>query len=212
MGSRRSRRKRREKPDEYPEQVWTVAAFASLVLTLFAMLLPIPVWASRAIRGRPPRLALPPTSEGSKVDRALVELAKEVDIALSIVESAGEAVADYAASSFFARWMDRGSTDNWAKAIVRRASYEELEAYRAVERVLEAADDIPDGVRAPVEAPLSDLASGLRSVDGTVDAGKPGRHPTRKELLGRKVRLDHLAGGLRALYRAITEPPKDPYR
>ena len=193
--------------------MWTFAAFASLALTLFVTLLPIPVWASRAIRGRRPQLALPPATSESKVDRALVDLAKEVDIAASIVESAVQAVADYAASSFFARWMDRGASDNWAKAIVRRASYEELEAYRAVERVLEVAEEIPEGVRAPIEGPLSELAAGLRSVDGTVKAGeKPGRHPSRKALLDRKARLEHLADGLQATYRAITEPPKDPYR
>jgi len=205
---------RRETSNEYPVRVWwTVAAFASLVLTLFTVLIPVPVWASRALRGRRPQRALPAASNESKVDRALVDLAAEVDIAVSIVEPAVEAVADYAASSFFARWMDRGSDDNWVRAVVRRASYEELEAYRAVERVLEVAEAIPEGVRAPLQGPLSDLAAGLRSVDGTVEAGaKPGSHPTRKALMERKARLERLADDLRATYQAITEPPKDPYR
>ena len=193
--------------------MWTIAAFASVALTLFTVLLPVPVWVSRAIRGRRPQLALPPATSDSSVDRALVGLAREVDIAASIVEPAVQAVSDYAASSFVARWMDCGSTDTWVGQIVRRAAYEELEAYRAVERVLEVAEAIPEGVRAPIEAPLSELAAGLRSVDGTVKAGeKPGRHPSRKALLDRKARLEHLADGLQATYRAITEPPEDPYR
>ncbi len=193
--------------------MWTLVGLA-VVLAVAAGVLPLPVWASRASRAvgsAKPQRALNPAPVVA--EHGLAELLSEVAIAVDVAQGATRSMADYAAAALWVRWMDYGSSDNWAKSVVRRALYDEGEAYAAAARVLETADEVPEDLRDNLDAALSTLVASQHSVDGLIATdARPGAHLSSAAVRKRLQRLERLRDDLLVLHDAIASPPNDPYR
>jgi hypothetical protein len=191
-----------------------VVAFGVIVAALAVTLLPVPVWASRALRPASPHKALPPAGEStaSEQSRAMAVLLTEVNTAIDLVGRARDSMADYAAAAPLGWILDSKGNDNWYTGIVRQCQYDELEAAKAVERVVQAFPDLAPELSGKLEGKSEALATLFSDLVPGESELVPGQRMSRRQARDKAKRYEATVRQLIELRTSLTDPAKDPYR